>query len=229
MVDLDIEIVPQLDHRLGRQKVQDPRSRAFAMGVPIDKAAWTNKLIRIYDPPTNPNQCHGECTGCANAMMLNSDHNRHPRQVLNMNYAHKVYTTASRLDPFEGSWPPIDTGSSGLAAAQAAQKLGVGGEYRWLFGGADEVVQTIMNGRVVSVGTWWYQGMMTRDSLLNIAPLGPRVGGHQYVVRGYNKVKDSVVIRCWWGDYRDAYLKRDHLNDLILEGGDAHVQDRVVI
>jgi hypothetical protein len=161
-------------------------------------------------------------------MMLNSEGNRHPQQVLNMNYAHKVYTVASKLDPFEGSWPPIDTGSSGLAAAQAAQKLGVGGAYRWLFGGADEVVQTVMSGRVVSVGTWWYEGMMTKDSQLNIKVSGPRIGGHQYIVRGYDLPRDSVVIRCWWGGFRDAYLKREWLNTLLRDGGDAHVQDRLI-
>lgn len=228
MSDLTVVVVPQLDVRLGRQLVHDPRSRAFPMGVTVDKSTWKTKLIRIYDPPTNPNQCHGECTGCANAMMLNSEGNRHPRQVLNMNYAHKVYSAASKTDPWEGSWPPDDIGSSGLAAAQAARAMRVGGEFRWLFGGADEVVQTIMSGRVVSIGTWWYEGMMFKDANLNISPLGQRVGGHQYVARGYDKTKDAVVIRCWWGSYRDAYLKRSHLNDLLMEGGDAHVQNRLI-
>lgn len=228
MTDLDVEIVDQISYKLGRQKVHDPRSRSFAMGIPVNQSTWKSKLIRIYDPVVNPNQCHGECTGCANSMMLNSEGNRHPAQVLNLNYAHKVYTLASKLDPFEGSWPPIDTGSSGLAAAQAAQRLGTGGAYRWLFGGADEVVQTIMTGRTVSVGTWWYEGLMRKDSNLNVAPTGKRVGGHQYVVRGYDKPRDAVIIRCWWGSYRDAYLKRSSLNDLLLDGGDAHVQDRLI-
>lgn len=229
MTDLDVEIIPQLHPFLGRQKVQDPASRGFPMGIPVNPASWTTKLIRIYDPPVNPNQCHGECTGCANAMMLNSEGNRIAKQVLNLNYAHKCYSGASKIDPFEGSWPPEDTGSSGLAAAKTAQTMKTGGAYRWIFGGADEVVQTIMAGRVVSVGTWWYEGLMRKDSMLNVEPTGNRIGGHQYVVRGYDKAKDSVVIRCWWGSYRDAYLKRSHLNALLLDGGDAHVQDRRLI
>lgn len=226
MPDLDVEIVEPLDYRLGRQKVHDPESRSFAMGLTVDKTAWTTKLVRIYDPTTNPNQCHGECTGCSNAMMLNSEGNRVANQVLNMNYAHKVYSIASYSDPWPGGWQPDDTGSSGLAAAKAAQKLGTGGEYRWLLGGADEVVQSIMQGRVVSVGTSWYEGMMNKDAQLNIAPTGQRLGGHQYTVRGYDKSRDSVVIRCWWGSFRDAYLKRSYLNDLLMAGGDAYVQDR---
>ncbi len=161
-------------------------------------------------------------------MMLNSEGNRVATQILNMNYAHKVYSAATKIDPWPDTWPPTDTGSSGLAAAKSAQTMGVGGAYRWLFGGADEVVQTVMQGRVVSAGTWWHEGMMHRDSNLNISPSGSRVGGHQYVVRGYDKPRDAVIIRCWWGSYRDAYLKRSDLNVLLLDGGDAHVQDRLL-
>lgn len=228
MVDLDIEVVPQLYPQLGRQKVQDPRSTDFAVGAPIDKSLWVTKLIRIYDPLIHPNQCHGECTGCASAMMLNSDGNRNPREILNMNYAHACYSGASANDPWEGSWPPTDTGSSGLAAAKTAQSLRRGGSYRWIMGGADEVVQTIQNGRVVSIGTWWYENMMRKDANLMISPTGRRVGGHQYVARGYDVARDLVVIRCWWGRYRDAYIKRTELHDLLMDGGDAHVQDRVI-
>lgn len=224
--DLDVEIVEHLDHRLGRNKVHDPRSRNFAMGTTIDRTTWTTKVIRIFDPSVNPNQCHGECTGCANAMMLNSEGNRIPNQVLNMNYAHKVYSGATKIDPWQGAWPPTDTGSSGLAAAKVAQQMKTGGAYRWIMNGADGVVQSIMDGRVVSVGTWWTEGLSRRDANLNIEPTGMRIGGHQYVVRGYDAGRDSVIIRCWWGSYRDAYLKRSHLNDLLMDGGDAHVQDR---
>jgi hypothetical protein len=229
MTDLDIQIVDHKYPVLGRNKVHDPLSKGFPMGATINRDSWVTKLNRIYDPPTNPNQCHGECTGCSNAMMLNSAGNRVVGQILGMDYAHKVYTGASLIDPFDGSWPPTDTGSSGLAAAKTAQKLGKGAGYRWLFGGADEVIQTVMSGRVVSVGTWWHEGMMRRDDKLRIFPTGPRVGGHQYVVRGYDKPMDAAVIRCWWGTYRDAYLSRTVLDELLRDGGDAHVQDRKMI
>lgn len=228
MPDLDIEIVPQLDKRLGRQKVHDPASKGFPRGGPVNRDAWVTKLNRIYDPIINPKQCHGECTGCANAMMLNSEGNRQPGRALNMAYAHKVYSGASSIDPWEGAWPPTDTGSSGLAAAKVAQRIGTGGPYRWIFGGADEVVQAVQDGRVVSVGTWWTEGLFRKDANLLVEPTGQRVGGHQYVVRGYDKPRDLVVIRCWWGRYRDAYMRRAHLHDLLMDGGDAHVQDRVV-
>lgn len=160
-------------------------------------------------------------------MEFNAAGNRAPGIVLNMNHAHHFYHFASIFDPFEGEWPPDDTGSSGLAAAKAAKQLGFGGEYRHVFGGADEVVQLIMANRVVNVGTWWYERMFTPNARGVIEPGESRAGGHQYVARGYDAVKDHVIIRCWWGTYRDVRIKREHLNELILDDGDAHIQDRI--
>lgn len=153
--------------------------------------------------------------------------NRVAGVILNMDDAHKFYHYASIFDPFDGEWPPDDTGSSGLAAAKAAKKLGLGGEYRHVFGGADEVVQLIMLNRAVNVGTWWYEGMLTPMARQVIEPVGPKVGGHQYLARGYDAPRDEVIIRCWWGSYRDVRIKRKHLNELLMDDGDAHIQDRL--
>jgi hypothetical protein len=222
-----LNFVPQLRPNLGRQMVHDSRSKAFSAGAVLTKEKWVTKINRIYDPSVNPNQCHGECTGCAKAMQMNAAGNRVNGVIFKMDDAHKFYHVATTLDPFEDVWPPDDTGSSGLASAKAAQKLGIGGAYQHVFNGADGVVQLIQEGKVVSVGTWWYEGLFNPDSNHIVEPTGPQVGGHQFVARGYNVTKDLVIIRCWWGDYRDVYIKREHLNELILDGGDAHVQERV--
>jgi hypothetical protein len=227
MTDLRIERVEQQYPHLGRQLVHDPRSRGFPVETAVDKATWRTKNVRIYDPLINPNQCHGECTGCAKAMEFNAVGNRVPKVTLDMDTAHKFYHTATTIDPFAGEWPPDDTGSSGLAAAKAAQQLGMGGEYRHLFGGADEIVQLIMQRRVVNVGVWWYDGLFHPNAKGIIEPTGPKVGGHQFIVHGYYKPFDALVIRCWWGKYRDVYIKREHLNQLVLDGGDAHIQGRL--
>lgn len=224
---MKVQLVEQKHPQLGRQLVHDPKSRSFPARVTIDKSTWKTKNIRIYDPSVNPNQCHGECTGCAKSMEFNSVGNRVAGTVLNMDTAHKLYRFATILDPFEGEWPPDDTGSSGLAACKAAKQAGLGGAYRWLFGGADEVVQTIMAGRVVNIGTWWYNGMFSPNSANVIAPTGGQAGGHQYIARGYDLSRDHVIIRCWWGSYRDVRIKRTHLHELLMDGGDAHIQDRL--
>lgn len=221
------EKVTQRDHRLGRNIVHDVRSRGFAMGLTVDKSTWHDKSVRIYDPIPNPNQCHGECTCCAQAMLFNTAGNRKTGQVLKMDAAHKLYSLATSIDPFEGSWTSPtweDTGSSGLAAAKASQQLGFGGTFNFLFGGADEVVQAIMNGRTVSCGSAWMNDMFEPDANGFIEPTGGEAGGHQYIARGYILSKDAVKIRCWWGTFKDVLIKRTHLNDLIMDNGDAHTQ-----
>lgn len=227
-MDLEVLQVPQRLPYLGRQKVHDPRSREHParMAVP-DRSKWVTKSIRIFDPSKNPNQCHGECTGVAKCVQMNAVGNRVTRVVFDMDDAHTFYHWATTFDPWDGVWPPQDTGSSGLASAKAAQKVNVGGAYQHVFNGADGVVQLIQEGRVVSVGTWWYDNMFTPNAKGVIEPTGPQVGGHQYAARGYDAKLDLVLIRCWWGNYRDVRIKREHLNELIMDGGDAHIQERV--
>lgn len=230
---LDVEIVEQQDKRLGRQKVHDDRSRAFAMGTTVDRSTWRDKAIRIYDPRVNPNQCHGECTGCAKMMQLNAAGNRVKGRVLNLlDDAHRNYSRNTELDPWVGSWPPDDTGSSGLASCKSAIEHGLAGEYRWLFGGADEVVQNIMGGLVISAGTWWTADMFgpsggTHAGLPVVRPTGGWVGGHQYVLRGFDVSSDLVMGRCWWGEFRDFWISRADLDGLLRNNGDAHFQHTV--
>lgn len=226
MPDLKVITVEQTDPRLGRQVVHDPRSRAFAHPLTVDPSTWVTKSLRVYDPIPNPNQTIGNCTGVSKAVQFNTVGDRVKGVVLDMDDAVNIYSVATTLDPFAGAYPPTDTGSSGLGAAKAAQKLGLGGEYRWLFGGADEVVQAVMDGHPVSVGTWWYKSMFTPDATGQVKPNGTKAGGHQWTIRGYDKPKDRLLGRCWWGTFRDFWISRFDLAALLADDGDAHVQDR---
>lgn len=224
--EVTVETVPQMSELLGRQMVHDERSRAFPMRTgTIDRSAWRDRVIRVYDPLPNPNQEVGCCTGVSKCSQLNAAGNRVKGRVLGMADAIRIYSRNTQVDPWDGEFPPTDTGSSGLASAKTAQEFGLGGEYRWLFGGADEVVQNVMEGRVISVGTWWYSTMFDMNEEGVLSPEnGMRVGGHQYVIRGYDVDNDRVMGRCWWGGFRDFWMKRDDLNELLLDGGDAHWQ-----
>jgi hypothetical protein len=219
-----IERIPFTDRRLGRHIVLDDRSRGFVRPGAVDHSTWRTKSIRIYDPDPNPNQTIGNCTGVAKCVQLNAAKNRVSGRVLNMTDAERVYSLATELDPWPGSWPPTDTGSSGLAAAKAAQKLGLAGEYLWIFGGADGVVQAVMDGDVVNVGTRWDEQMFNPDRNGIVHPGGPVAGGHEWSVRGYDARRDLVLGRCWWGDFRDFWISRSDLNSLLADGGDANVQ-----
>lgn len=229
--DLHVVILDRTDPRMGRQVVHDPQSRAFPMRA-ADTSTWRTRILRMYDPSPNPTQVIGNCTGCDKAMEGNTAGNRVSRRILTMADANRIYSLATTLDPWPSAYPPTDTGSSGLAASKAAQRLNLGAEYRWgLAGGADAVVQQIMDGRTVGVGTWWTDGMFDRKPLKGrvgewvIEPTGPRAGGHQYRATGYDEHLDMIRVRCWWGAYRDVWIKRVHLAELLADDGDAHVQD----
>lgn len=219
--------IDSTDARLGRHVEHDERSKNFALPVTVDRSAWHDKRIRIYDPTPNPNQVIGNCTGCSKANSLNAVGSRLTGRVLTMKDADALYSHATSVDPWPGTWEPDDTGSSGLAAAKAAQRYGVGGAYRWLFGGADEVVAAIMTGRVVSVGTYWYNDMFSNPwpEQKPISVGGGIAGGHQYTIRGYDVSTDMLIGRCWWGSYRDFWIRRESLQFLLDQQGDAHVQD----
>lgn len=220
-----VKELPQEDPRLGRQIVHDPKSRAFPYRTLVDRSAWHDKSIRVYDPWPNPNQEIGNCTGVAKCIQFNSVGNRKIGQVLKMDDAVRIYSLATTIDPWDGSYPPEDTGSSGLAAAKAAQTLGLGGEYRWLFGGADEVIQAVMDGHVVNVGTRWDNYMFNQDAEGRVHPGGGVAGGHEWSVRGYDLSRDYAQGRCWWGEaFRDFWISRADLDALLADDGDALVQ-----
>lgn len=216
----------QKDPRLGRHVVHDPASRGFAYPAAVDRSTWVSKTIRIFDPSPNPNQSIGNCTMCAKAMQLNAAGNRVSGVTLNMDWAVKGYEWETAHDNFPGTYPPDDTGSSGLWSAKTAQHLGVGGAYTWLFGGADQVVQAVMAGDVVSVGTRWDQQMFHPDAAGIVHPGGTVAGGHQWAVHGYDHKRDLVRGRCWWGSFRDFWIARGDLAALLADNGDAHIQQR---
>jgi hypothetical protein len=233
--DLHVVRVDRQDPRLGRAVVHDPRSRAFPMAAP-DTSTWRSKTIRMYDPTPNPNQTIGDCTGCDKAMEGNAAGNRVSGRVLDMDDAIRIYSLATKLDPWDGWYNAdtgqVDTGSSGLAASKAAQQLNLGGAYQWaLAGGADAVVQQIMEGRTVGVGTWWYEGgfhpKARKQGGVYVEMTGAKAGGHQWRIRGYDEPTDMLLGRCWWGRFRDFWITRAHLAELLADDGDAVTQDMV--
>lgn len=221
-----------IDPRLGRHVVHDERSRAFPLAsTPVDRSLWKDKAIRLYEPSPNPNQEIGCCTGVAKCSQFNAVGNRKTGVVLDLDDAVKVYSLNTRLDVWEGEYPPTDTGSSGIASCKAAQQLGLGGAYYWEFRGADGIVENIMAGRVMSLGTRWDWDMFEpSDGYYQAKPVirpgGGTAGGHQWVARGYAENHDLILGRCWWGEFKDFWISRTNLQALMDDWGDAHFQVR---
>jgi hypothetical protein len=218
-----IRLTPQ-DPRLGRAVVHDPRSRNYAAARRA--VVRKDKAHRIYDPTPNPDQTIGNCTGVAECVMANTVGNRRLGVRLNMSTADKIYSRATQIDVFPGIWPPVDSGSSGLAAAKAAVEQGIGTGYEWYFG-IDAVLDGLQT-RPISIGTWWPEGMFERDINLRVRPTGQKLGGHQWTLRAHWPSSSRTIGQqlvegiCWWGSYRALRMTVDDFAELLADDGDAH-------
>lgn len=114
----------------------------------------------------------------------------------------KLYKLETRLDNSQipGSYPPDDTGSSGLWSMKALHKLGLISSYHHAFG-VDTALQLLMSG-AVSIGTPWYSSMFSpdKDGRITFDPfVDALAGGHQTCVVGYDADAKEVVVRNSWG------------------------------
>ena len=118
---------PKVDtpYPLGRHVEHDPRSLNFAFPITAPTAPLRTILHRSYGLPLNQGNL-GSCTGNAMAGAVNSlPLHKTGGRVLKEADAVDLYSLATRLDAFDGAYPPSDTGSSGIAVAKAAKQKGL--------------------------------------------------------------------------------------------------------
>jgi hypothetical protein len=198
--DLHVVRIEQHDVRLGRHVVHDPASRGFPAPREIDLPTRSFRH-RLYMPSPLPNQPIGCCTGVDSCVRMDAAGNRVKGVVFNMDDALAIYSRATQLDPWPGSYPPDDTGSSGLAAAKACKERGLIDRYLWAFGGVDQIL-TLLRTKPVGVGTVWLNGMFDPDPRTGLVSLtGGEAGGHQWSIIGWDKKLNAFEGQCWWGQW----------------------------
>ncbi len=189
--------IPEQGRRLGRHVEHDPRSLNYPYEAPRKVTLRTIAHARVgtlFDQGML-----GSCTGNAIAGACNTrplfDSDVHP--VLVEHDAVAAYTLATEMDGFPGTYPPDDTGSSGLAACKAAKYLGWITAYHWAFD-VPQALQALMVGPVIT-GVNWYEGFdhPAADGLVKIS--GQVRGGHEFVVRGYDANRKRVWADNSWG------------------------------
>lgn len=174
-------------HGLGRWAVLDPANRAFDAG----RRLTTLKTVR-WDSPNQPILDQGEvgaCTGFAVANLLNMPafaRNRHRVKSGYMNNGDGLsfYHLATVRDGFRGTYPPIDTGSTGTAAAGGAKSLGYWTYYGHTFSMSSFLAN--LQTQPVMMGTLWTRGMMDPDRNGVIHVTGDIDGGHEWAACRYN-------------------------------------------
>lgn len=204
------ERLPRLDRRLGRNVNHDSASRAYRVGPPevVELHAVRHESrIAILDQLKL-----GSCTGNAGTAAIY----REPfmtAQAAPWLYppteagAVALYSAATRLDPYQGDYPPEDTGSDGLSVAKVLKARGIISGYLWAFT-IEEAVAQLMSTPLIT-GVPWLQSMFTTNAGRVVVDKGSVVaGGHELCVDEYRPAVGNVPAlvagpNSWgtsWGD-----------------------------
>lgn len=213
-------------HPLGRLVNHDPRSREFPFAArpeasaPVRSVRWTRRAA-ILDQGRL-----GSCTGNAAAGWLGTDDAvQTGRADVTEALALDLYSAATAVDPFDGSWPPDDTGADGLSVAKVLKARGLIGSYSHCFSLAD-VLAALQSGPVIT-GIPWYEGMFTPGSRGVVTISGQLAGGHEFVIDGVDvDLAEVVFANSWgpgWGDHGWGRMSYDTYSRLLAEQGDATV------
>lgn len=222
-------------HRLGRIVQHDARSRRYAVS-PTDPASLVSIRHTRYAPILNQGDL-GCCTGCAAIGALSTGglfealepylQEALCREDDALGLAVQVYATATTLDEWPGSWPPDDTGSSGLAVAKTLHHAGWISGYRHAFG-LDAALTALAQAPVIT-GLPWYSSMYApnEEGRLRIAVDAVVDGGHEVVLDELDVERQRVwMTNSWgpgWGIAGRAWLSWADFARLLSEQGDVTV------
>lgn len=190
---------------LGRHVEHDSRSRNFAF-----LARPPAKQIDVFWSDSAPVLNQGDlggCVGWTGADILNTDifiplrRAKNNAKTYTDKEALRFYELATSKDDISGSYPPNDTGSSGLGLAKALQSLGLIDRYSHCFTWSQflAAIQT----QPVALGTLWTNTMSQPDryGVVRVGSLSEDniAGGHEYMCRGISFTKSMVLCRNHWG------------------------------
>lgn len=185
-------------HPLGRHVDHDERSRSY--GVQVDEAAPLRKVLwRRYGAILNQGGL-GSCTGNAIVGALNTVPLRKTgAKALTEKDAVSIYSDATAIDGIPGTWPPDDSGSSGLAVCKVAKTRGLISGYTHAFS-LSQALQALMSGPVIT-GIDWHAGFDHPDTNSVVTASGGIRGGHEVEVVGYDPATDLVTAINSWGPH----------------------------
>jgi len=193
--------------RLGRHVEHDPRSRAYPVSEDLFPSTYTSAVHKVAIPVLDQGQL-GACTGNAAEGLIGSDP-VYPAVPLDLParptadaaadeaQAVALYSAATRLDGIHGQYPPLDTGSTGLAVAKAARRLGLISGYQHAFS-LDATLKALAVTPLI-IGVHWYQGFDHPDTTGRVAISGDVRGGHEFLLYGVDAEQRTVLARNSWG------------------------------
>ena len=135
-----------------------------------------------------------------------------------------VYGQATRLDDYEGEYPPTDTGSSGLGVAKALSARGLISGYTHAFS-LDDALRALSIAPVI-IGINWYNNFFTptKSGVISVGKNDEVAGGHEVLLDEIDTSKNLVGgTNSWgesWGVGGRFYMSFDLLARLMFEDGD---------
>jgi hypothetical protein len=210
--------------RLGRHVNFDPRSADY----PVTPLLESTKVEQRYwgRPGAFDQGDTGSCTGQAVAGLAMAAPIATPD--IDVGSAIAIYEQATKIDTYAGVYPPVDGGSSVLAAMKAAVLLDKLKGYRWCFSLAD-VLQALSQVGSVAIGIKWYDSFDEPDAngLLHLTAQATVRGGHAVNLTGVDP-KDKLVVgwNSWgetWGAHGQFLMDWDTLERLLADDGEAAV------
>jgi hypothetical protein len=215
------------NYRLGRNVVHDPRSRAFPFKS--DKALVSAKHVRRIAVLDQGDL--GSCTGNATVGALGTepfyDTLSDKGLAFDENMAIDIYSKATAVDNFPGTYPPTDTGSAGIYVAQVAKTLGYISGYTHAFD-TNTALQAIVDHPVI-VGINWYENFFYPDAngVVSKARRDYVAGGHEICADEIDVERQLVgFTNSWgtgWGLQGRFYMGFDLFSSLLAEDGDVTV------
>jgi len=116
-----------------------------------------------------------------------------------------TYGKATKIDPYDGTYPPDDTGSNGESVMQVLKTKGLvsGWTTPITFEGLQRALQT---GPGI-MGSPWHTAMFTPDRCGQIGITGVIEGGHEFVVRAVQYSTKRFLFQNSWGNSWGAKRK----------------------
>lgn len=204
--------IPQLSDSLGRHVHHDPLSRRFP---------YTRGAAESYRPPGVLHARHipifdqgdlGKCTAETGLGLMGtspywdalcaiggSDPVTAGPYPLTDQGTTALYETITANDPFDGQYPPVDTGSDGLSMAKTLTAAGIIPGYQHTFTIGDAL--RALADYPLAVGTLWTDRMFNpnRAGLIRYDGSAYAIGGHEWIADQYVPERDWVGGTTSWG------------------------------
>lgn len=222
------KIYQPIDRRLGRNVRHDSRSLMFQ--VKAQDVSTLKSVRHERHIPTLDQGQLGSCTGNAATGALGSQP-FWPEGLAVLNptdaevdetYAVNVYSDATKVDPYQGTYPLTDTGSDGLSVAQVLKTRGLISGY--VHATSLEAALTALSQTPVIAGVEWRNDMFNPDADGRIHITGDVAGGHEIVLDELDVENKRVWIHNSWGDgwgvEGRAYFTWDDFSTLLSRAGD---------